>query len=137
MSKVSEKYFVDRCRVIDMADSVEELQQECDEFVNERDWEDFHTPKNVAMSISIESSELLELFQWHDELASDRIKQDPGLVADVEDEVADVVIYCMTMANELDIDLGEAISDKIERNKTRFDFQTSKQIHKKRESWQK
>lgn len=120
-----------------MTDSVRELQRECDEFVEERDWEDFHTPKNVAMSISVEASELLELFQWHDDIASDRVKQDPKQVADVKDELADVVIYCMTMANELDIDLGEAVSEKIERNESRFDPQTSQRVRKKRQRWQK
>lgn len=120
-----------------MADSVQELQQACDEFVKERDWEDFHTRKNIAMSISIETSELLELFQWHDDIASDRIKQDPNLVANAEDELADVVIYCMTMANELDIDLGEAVSNKIEHNEARFDPQTSQRVRKRRQRWQK
>lgn len=99
--------------------SVGELQRLVDEYVTERDWKRFHKPKDVAISIAIESSELLELFQWKpDPVESEKL--DDALRARLGEEVADIVIYSACMANALDIDLSEALVDKIQKNKRKY-----------------
>ena len=75
-------------------------------FQKEREWKKFHTPENLAKSISIEAAELLEHFQWGKEYN----------ITEVGEELADVLIYCMYMADALDLDIKETILDKMEKN---------------------
>lgn len=82
----------------------------------ERDWDQFHSPENLAKSISIEAGELLECFQWNNEFNKD----------DVCDELADVVNYCIQMADKLNIDLEEILLSKIEKNKIKYPVEKSK-----------
>lgn len=105
-----------------------ELQERYAKFVAERDWEQFHTPKNAAEAVSIEAAELLELFQWHDNLDADRISEDEKLVSEVKAETADVVIYCLSLANQLDYDLTQAVAEKLEDDESRFDMETAQEI---------
>ena len=72
--------------------TLEDLEERYQEFITERDWNQFHTPKNLAEAISIEASELLEVFLWHDNYDPEAIKQDQKLKSQVEKELADVVI---------------------------------------------
>ena len=90
------------------------------EFIRARDWEQFHSPKNLAMSISIEAAELMEIFQWLDAAQADRVGQDPELRARVEEEIADVFAYVLSLANRLEIDLGDALVKKMERNASKY-----------------
>lgn len=83
----------------------------------EREWKKFHTPSNLAKSISIEASELLECFQWSD---TEFNKED------VVDELADVVNYCLLLSAELDVDLEEVVLNKIEKNKKKYPVEKSK-----------
>ncbi|WP_406533617.1 nucleotide pyrophosphohydrolase [Methanobrevibacter sp.] len=85
-------------------------------FQVERDWKKFHTPENLAKSISIEAAELLEHFQWG---------KDYNL-EDVSEELADVLIYCIYMANSLDLDIKEIILDKMEKNAIKYPVDKSK-----------
>lgn len=85
-------------------------------FVRERDWEQFHTPKNLAMSIAIEAAELMEIFQWGPEAA----EMVPDDLAKVREELADVVIYCLAMANRLGIDLSSAVKEKVAKNSRKY-----------------
>ena len=89
-------------------------------FAEERDWERFHTPKNLAVSVAIEAAELLELVQWRsdDELAT-FLQTDEGR-ADLSDELADVFIYLVRLADVAGINLRQAADAKIERNHRRF-----------------
>ena len=90
------------------------------QFVAERDWYQYHSPKNLAMSIAIEAAEIMEHFQW---LAPDEATlrmQDASARAEVADELADVLIYCLSFANSSDIDLSQAIQKKLARNQLRF-----------------
>ena len=90
-----------------------------DAYVTERGWKKYHMPKDIAISIAIESSELLEIFQWKpDPLESG--KPDKGLKGRIGEELADVVIYSACMANALGIDLSEALLDKIQKNKRKY-----------------
>lgn len=82
-------------------------------FIRERDWEQFHNPKNLSMSIAIEAAELMECFQWQS--GNDDSGQ-KAFLPEAIDELADVLIYCIAMADALGIDdLGTAVLDKLER----------------------
>lgn len=96
--------------------TVEELLEALRQFRDERDWAQFHTPEDLAVSVSIEAGELLELFQWrHDGHHPDGMD-----VAQVADEAADVLIYLLLMFDRLGIDPKAAVLGKIARNAQRF-----------------
>ncbi|MEJ6555543.1 nucleotide pyrophosphohydrolase [Microbacterium esteraromaticum] len=85
-------------------------------FVAERDWDQFHSPENLAKSISIEAGELLELFQWGG--APDQHR--------VEEELADVATYCIHLANKLGVDLDEIVLSKLEQTRTKYPVEHSR-----------
>ena len=87
-------------------DSLKELSEKIDEFNKERDWDQFHSPANLAKSISIEANELLECFQWSDANYD---------INDVKEELADVLSYCIQMATKLDLDIREIVLQKMEK----------------------
>jgi len=95
------------------------LKKEVEKFRDERDWLKFHSPKNLAVSISIEAAEMLELFQWKGPSAADIIKEKEFAGA-LEEELADILIYCLTMANVLNIDLSTAIERKLKANNEKY-----------------
>jgi dCTP diphosphatase len=99
--------------VSDAETTIQDLRTEVHQFNDERDWHQFHSPKNLAASIAIEATELLEHFQWSDELSPERL---PKLV----EELADVVVYCLTLSNVLGIDLSQAVRQKIARNAVKY-----------------
>lgn len=117
--------------------TLESLQDRYRDFVTERDWDQFHTPKNLAEAISIEASELLELFLWHDNYDAEAVKTDPELQRKVEDELADVVIYCLGLATQLDIDLLDAVDEKMHANEQRFDDDTVAEQTAEFQRWQR
>lgn len=90
-------------------------------FQNERDWKKFHTPENLAKSISIEAAELLEHFQWGKEYD----------VGEVSDELADVLIYCLYMVDSLDLDVYKIILNKMEKNAVKYPVDKSRGNAKK------
>ena len=90
------------------------------QFVAERDWVHYHSPKNLAMSIAIEAAEIMEHFQWlSTEEAAERMG-DAAARAEVADELADVLIYCLSFANSSGIDISQSIQQKLARNQVRF-----------------
>ena len=95
--------------------------QEIRKFNKEREWEVFHTPENLAKYISIEAGELLECFQWN----NDYNKQN------VCEELADVINYCILMADALDVDLEEIVLSKLEKNKEKYPVDKAKGNSKK------
>ena len=82
------------------------LQRLIRQFVREREWEKFHTPKNVTAAIAIEAAELMEIFQWTDSQESKDLLTRPDVRARVEEELADVLIYCLALANQSDLDVS-------------------------------
>jgi NTP pyrophosphatase (non-canonical NTP hydrolase) len=100
--------------------TVAQLRQLIAEFVAERHWSQFHTPKNVSMALAIEAAELMEHFQWLTPEASRAIAHDPAKLSEVADEIADVVGYSMALANELGIDLATAIRGKMVKNAQKY-----------------
>jgi NTP pyrophosphatase (non-canonical NTP hydrolase) len=87
-------------------------------FRNERNWGQFHNPKDLAISLSLESSELLENFQWK---SSEEAIYENG--ENIKDELADVIIYSILLANELDLDIEGIVKDKIQKNKKKYPVQ--------------
>ena len=96
------------------------LRHEVARFVDERSWQVYHTPKSLSMSIAIEAAELMEHFQWHGNEASRQVAQHDDVRLAVADELADVLIYCLALANVLEVDVSEAVLAKLARNHQRF-----------------
>ena len=89
-------------------------------FVAERDWQRFHQPKNLAMSIAIEAAELMEHFQWPEAETIAEIQQDPTRMQGVREELSDVLAYCFSLANALEIDVAQAFHAKMSANAKRY-----------------
>ena len=90
------------------------------QFAAEREWEPFHSPKNLAMGLAVEAAEVMEHFLWVDNDASREVVHDPARLAAVADELADVANYLLNFSNVLGIDLSEAIRAKIVKNALKY-----------------
>lgn len=99
---------------------LKQLQRRIIEFRDERDWKQFHNPKDLAISLSIEVGELLENFQWKssEEAIESRLEN-------IKDELADVVIYAILLSDALEVDLEQIISDKIKKNEEKYPIEKS------------
>jgi NTP pyrophosphatase (non-canonical NTP hydrolase) len=104
----------------DAETTVAELRALIREFVDQRDWRQFHAPKNLAMSLAIEAAELMEHFQWISTEDSREIAADSQSLGEVSDELADVLCYALAMANQLDIDISTAIRRKMAKNEKKY-----------------
>ena len=100
------------------------LQRRLIEFAAARDWTPYHVPKNLAAALSVEASELLEIFQWLTPEQAARVMEDPDSAHRVADEVADVLAYLLQFCSVLDIDPLAALAAKIDRNEVRFPVKT-------------
>src|SRR5215203_5642799 len=96
----------------DSTTTLADLRELVRQFVDERDWRQFHSPKNLSMSLAIEAAELMEHFQWIDVAESRRVSDNPSKLNEVREELADVLCYALALANELQIDLASAVRDK-------------------------
>ena len=103
---------------------MEELIRQIREFARERDWEEFHSPKNLAMALSVEVAEIAEHFQWLTQTESNNL--DRGKLAEVEEEIADVLIYLTRLADRLGIDPIEAARKKMRINAKKYPVEMSK-----------
>ena len=103
-------------------DSIKELSEKIAQFNKERDWDQFHSPANLAKSISIEANELLECFQWSDD------KYD---INEVKEELADVLSYCIQMATKLDLDIREIVLQKFEKTAKKYPVDKAKCVSTK------
>jgi NTP pyrophosphatase (non-canonical NTP hydrolase) len=104
----------------DVDTTVAELRKRVLAFVHERDWEQFHSPKNLSMALAAESGELMEHFLWSESQASLAVARDPKKRRAIEDEIADVVIYALEFANICGIDLAAAIETKMAANAKKY-----------------
>ncbi len=104
----------------DSTTTVSELRTLVGDFVDERDWQQFHSPKNISMALAIEAAELMEHFQWLTIDASRQIADDPKGLAAVAEELADVLSYSLAMANSLGIDLASTIEAKMVKNAQKY-----------------
>ncbi|MFV2045443.1 MAG: nucleotide pyrophosphohydrolase [Anaerolineales bacterium] len=101
-----------------MSESLDHFKHQLREFAAERDWDQFHSPKNLAMALIVEAAELVEHFQWLKEEESALLPGDK--LAEVEQELADIQIYLIRLADKLDIDLMAAVASKIEINAKKY-----------------
>ena len=97
-------------------DRFDELNQRIKKFNDDRDWNQFHTPANLAKSISIEANELLECYQWNDDAD----------LNDVKEELADVMNYCIQMAQVLGLDIVDIINEKMDKTEKKYPIDKSK-----------
>ncbi len=108
------------CPATDRTTTVGQLRCQVEDFVAQRDWHRFHTPKNLAMSLAIEAAELMEHFQWLTPEESRAVRQDPARLAEVADELADVFCYTLALCNELNLDLSTALATKLAKNAQKY-----------------
>jgi dCTP diphosphatase len=109
--------------------SLEELRSALQQFASERDWDQFHSPKNLAIALSVEAAELLEHFQWTSEADSKVLT--PHQHAKVREEIADVLLYLIRLADKLKIDLLAAATDKIQVNAAKYPVDKARGSSKK------
>ena len=107
-----------------MSSDITDLQARLREFANERDWEQFHSPKNLASALSVEAAELLEHFQWLTEAQSRALPE--ATHAKVSEELADVLLYLLQLADKLGIDPMEAARRKLLANAARYPVDQAK-----------
>ena len=100
---------------------MKELQKKIDDFNKERDWDQFHTPDNLAKSIAIEAGELLECFQWDNKYDLEQVKE----------ELADVLNYCIQMADKIGVDPKQIVLDKMKKNAIKYPVEKSKGVSTK------
>jgi len=104
----------------DQTTTIAALRQAMAEFVDARDWRQFHNPKNLAMSIAIEAAELMEHFQWLDLPAAAKIGESPKQLQQISEELADVLCYTLSLANALEIDVSAAVREKLIKNAAKY-----------------
>jgi NTP pyrophosphatase (non-canonical NTP hydrolase) len=98
--------------------TIDSLKTGVRDFISSREWEKYHNPKDLAISLSLESAELMEIFQWKDRKEIEG--EIPDLKGRIEEELADIAIYVLSFCLALDIDLSRIITDKIRRNKEKY-----------------
>ncbi len=99
-----------------MSLDVDALQARLRAFAAERQWQPFHTPKNLAMALMVEAAELTEIFQWMTPEQSLAVRDDPALTEPIADEVADVLLYLLQLADHAGVDLAQAVENKLRKN---------------------
>jgi len=116
---------------MDNETNIQELKEKVKKFCDERDWDQFHNIKDLAIALSIESSELLEHFRWktNDEVKS---KMDnPEKLGEIKDEIADILYFLLRIAQMNNIDLSEALNKKLEKNNKNYPVEKAKGSNKK------
>ena len=117
--------------ISDRETTILQLRARVQKFVDDRDWQKYHKPKNLAMSIAIEASELMELFQWVEESETDTITGKREKLSRMEEELADIMVYCLSLANVVNIDISRAIMNKIDKNERKYPPEQFKGTYKK------
>ncbi len=112
-----------------MAKNIHELAAQIDQFVKDRNWEQFHSPKNLAMALSVEVAELCEIFQWSTDRESRNIMNSKR--EEVRDELADVFIYLLRMSRVLKVDLLDCAESKLRKNEAKYPTEVVKGSAKK------
>jgi dCTP diphosphatase len=108
---------------------LDDLRDQLRKFAAERDWDQFHSPKNLAMSVSVEAGELLEVFQWLTEAESRALS--PEAKAAASEEIADVLLYLVRLGDQLGIDLVAAAQRKLAKNAQKYPVEKSRGNNKK------
>lgn len=111
--------------------TVAQLKEILTKFRDEREWRQFHTPKNLADAISIEAGELLELFLWKKDQEIESSLKDPAFRQKVTHELADILCFCINFSNSTGIDLASAVLDKMEHNRKKYPIEKSRNTARK------
>jgi NTP pyrophosphatase (non-canonical NTP hydrolase) len=111
--------------------NVEKINAEVSKFIEERDWDQFHSIKNLSMALSVETSELVEIFQWLKEAESNEVSTNPKLKSRVEEEISDIFIYLMRIAIKSEVNIEEAVLSKIQKNSEKYPVEKAKGSAKK------
>ena len=115
----------------DASTTIAALRERVMAFAREREWEQFHSPKNLSMALAAESGELMEHFLWSETAASHAVVRDPAKRGEIADEIADVVIYALEFANISGIDLATAIEAKLAKNAAKYPVEKARGNAKK------
>jgi NTP pyrophosphatase (non-canonical NTP hydrolase) len=116
---------------LDNKASISNLKEAVARFRDERDSLKFHSPKDLSIALSIESSELEELFLWKENMSASRIKRDRRQFSRVKEEIADIFIYLLSLSNVLEIDMSEAVTEKLGQNAKKYPVNKAKGSNKK------
>lgn len=111
--------------------NLEKLMKDINQFSEDRDWDKFHSVKNLTMALSVEASELVEIYQWLSEDQSNNAKSDSRLKSKSEEEIADIFIYLLRIVGKLDIDLERAVTNKLKLNAEKYPVELSRGNSKK------
>ncbi len=104
----------------DKTTTISDLRRDVQRFVDQRDWRQFHSPKNLSMAIAIEAAELMEHFQWLGTGECDAARSSPEEARQIREELADILCFAFSFANVLDIDVATAVRDKIAKNAEKY-----------------
>lgn len=104
----------------DKETTLAELRAEIAAFIRERDWEQFHDPKNLSMAIATEAAELMEHFRWATNAAARDIVQDEPAKAEIAEELADIMAFALSFANAADIDIASTLRAKMKKNAQKY-----------------
>ena len=99
--------------------NIDEIQKRLDKFAKDRDWDKFHSPKNLVMALSVEVAELVEIFQWSNSGGLEEI-EDLNTRKKIEEEIADIFIYLIKISGKLNVDLTKIINEKIDKNEKKY-----------------
>jgi len=102
---------------------IEKIKNKIKHFSTERNWDKYHTPKNLSMALSVEASELVEIFQWLDDKESNNLNTET--LQSVKEEIADILIYLIRIADKLDIDIEESLIEKLKINEQKYPIELS------------
>lgn len=111
--------------------SINQLKNDVKQFCDDRDWDQFHNIKDLALALSIEASELLEIFRWKEEKDLEKLLSKPEKRTHIEEELADILYFVLRIAQKNDIDLSQALAAKIIKNAANYPIEKSKGSNKK------
>jgi dCTP diphosphatase len=111
--------------------NVESINEKIKKFTQDREWEQFHSIKNLVMALNVESSELLEIFQWMKEEDSNLVSENENLKEKIGDEIADIFMYLLSIANKSKIDIEEVVLNKLNKNAIKYPVDKAKGNSKK------
>ena len=104
----------------DRSTTITELKKIVEDFVNERDWSQFHNPKNLSMALTIEAGELMDIFKWNTTEECESMMSEKNIRQDATDELADIIIYAIAFANRNNINISNAIDKKMIKNRIKY-----------------
>lgn len=115
--------------MVDELLDIKTIKRNLHNFAKEREWEKFHSPKNLSMALSCESAELLEHFQWLTEEQSKKLS--PETLTEVGEEIADILLYAFRLCDVLDLDVSRIVEDKFQKNIKKYPVELARGIAKK------